>query len=84
MRVIGVDPGYDRLGVAVMEKAEGKETLLYSGCVETNKQSTLPERIGELGKSFAELIKKYKDFNANSCHRICSWNPVYYRREKKR
>lgn len=60
MRVIGVDPGYDRLGVAVMEKAEGKETLLYSGCVETNKQSTLPERIGELGKSFAELIKKYK------------------------
>lgn len=38
----------------------------------------------DLSRLHPELIKKYKDFNANSCHRICSWNPVYYRREKKR
>ena len=60
MRVLAVDPGYDRLGVAVMEKVSGKEHLVHSECVLTDKKDTLPERIGELGSALEVLIKKYK------------------------
>lgn len=59
MRVLGVDPGYDRLGLAVMEKIEGREELLFSTCVTTNKQATLPERIGELGMALARIITEF-------------------------
>ncbi|MCA9359910.1 crossover junction endodeoxyribonuclease RuvC [Candidatus Kaiserbacteria bacterium] len=59
MRVISVDPGYDRLGIAVLEYSEGKEKLLYSGCIETNKEKTLNERLVFLGEEFAKILKKY-------------------------
>lgn len=60
MRVLAVDPGYDRLGVAVMEKINGKEHLIHSECILTDKKDTLPERIGELGSALEVLIKKHK------------------------
>jgi Holliday junction resolvasome RuvABC endonuclease subunit len=28
MRILGIDPGYERLGIAVVEKTTGKEVLL--------------------------------------------------------
>ena len=59
MKVLAIDPGYDRLGVAVMEYQNGKEILLYSTCVLTDKKSALPERLYVLGKAIAQLLKDY-------------------------
>lgn len=59
MRVIGIDPGYDRLGVAVMEIQEDKEALLYSTCIETNKKQSLPDRLEKIGSGFLEVLNKY-------------------------
>lgn len=59
MRVIGIDPGYDRLGVAVMEYREGKEHLLYSTCIESDKKQSLPERIHMVGDAFLNLLETY-------------------------
>lgn len=56
MRVLAIDPGYDRLGVAVMEYQNGKEYLIYSTCVLTNKKSELPDRLFEVGDAVAKLI----------------------------
>ena len=57
MRVIGVDPGYDRLGVAVLEyETDGKETVLFSTCIETNKKATLNERLHTLGEAFNTIL----------------------------
>ena len=60
MRVIALDPGYDRLGVAVMENTEGVETLLFSTCIESNRQDELPERLLTIGSAFQKLLKKYQ------------------------
>ncbi len=60
MRVLAVDPGYDRLGVAVMEKEGGQERLIHSTCILTDKQTTLPERIGELGLAFERLMQEFE------------------------
>jgi crossover junction endodeoxyribonuclease RuvC len=59
MRVVAVDPGYDRLGVAVMEYQNGSEILLYSTCIETDRKATLPERLSVLGNAFAQILADY-------------------------
>ena len=59
MKVLAVDPGYDRLGVAVLEHDSGKEKLLYSGCVETDKKAELSDRLHELGSVFSKLLSQH-------------------------
>ena len=59
MRVLGIDPGYDRLGVAVMEKREGKETLLFSECVETNRRDPFETRLLHIGQALRKTISSW-------------------------
>jgi len=60
MRVLSIDPGYDRLGVAVIEKREGKEHLLFSDCITTDKTMDISDRITALGDAVADILKKHK------------------------
>lgn len=59
MRVIAVDPGYDRLGIAVLELVEGTEHLLYSDCVLTDKKLSLNERLATIGDRFQKLVETH-------------------------
>lgn len=59
-RVLAFDPGYERLGVAVLEKQNGKETLLYSDCIRTSGKLPFPERLKLLGAAMQVLIEEYK------------------------
>lgn len=60
MRVLAIDPGYDRIGVAVMEKSDNKEILLYSECIQTDKNASLSKRLFELGGKIEHILEKYK------------------------
>lgn len=60
MRVISVDPGYDRLGVAIIEFVDGKENLIHSCCIETNKQQDLLVRLKTIGDEFTKLLTLHK------------------------
>jgi crossover junction endodeoxyribonuclease RuvC len=61
MRVLGIDPGYERLGMAVLEKpAHGREILLYSDCFLTSKKSPHAERLLLIAEEVSMIIKKYK------------------------
>lgn len=57
--ILGIDPGYDRLGFAIIEN-DTKPKLLYSGCIKTKKEKTIPERIFEVGKEIEKLFKEWK------------------------
>ncbi|MEX0918278.1 MAG: crossover junction endodeoxyribonuclease RuvC [Candidatus Paceibacterota bacterium] len=59
MRVIAVDPGYDRMGVAVLEHTDNKEHLLHSECIETDRTADIPERLTTIGIRFSELLSTY-------------------------
>ncbi len=59
MRVLALDPGYDRLGVAVLERRNGKEVLIHSECVETKRDDPFPERLLMLGSAFETLLATY-------------------------
>lgn len=60
MKVLAIDPGYDRIGVAIMEKKDNKEILLYSECIVTDKKDSLTDRLLMLGKKVEELIAEYE------------------------
>ncbi len=59
MRVLGIDPGYERLGVAILEKDKNKNTILFSTCLKTSKDTPLSDRIYTLGKEVSTLIEKW-------------------------
>ena len=60
MRVLAFDPGFERLGVAIIEKSSNKETLLYSDCVRTKATLSFAERLGELGAAVERLIDEWQ------------------------
>lgn len=55
-RVLAFDPGFERLGIAVVEKQNGKEVLLHSECVRTSVKITFPQRLAELGVAVQATI----------------------------
>ena len=61
MTILGIDPGYDRLGVAVIEKpAKGKETVLYSDCFQTSPKEPIYARLVKIGAEMARLIETFE------------------------
>ena len=59
MKVLGIDPGFGRCGVAVIEKSGGKDVLLYSDCIETSAKSEFSERLLQVADECARLIEKF-------------------------
>jgi len=61
MIILGIDPGYDRLGLAIIEKpSRGKETVLYSGCLQTSSKDSIYDRFKEIGLEICRILDKYK------------------------
>lgn len=76
MKIISIDPGYERLGIAVLEKSsvppkrsEGyktykasatREELIFSECFKTSSKLPHNERLALIGNRIEEVIKKYK------------------------
>lgn len=56
MRILGIDPGYERLGLAVIEKSEGKETFIHSECFQTSKELSFHARLGLVGAAISRVI----------------------------
>ncbi|MDE2399505.1 MAG: crossover junction endodeoxyribonuclease RuvC [Patescibacteria group bacterium] len=62
MRILGIDPGYERLGVAVLEKNKGdkREKVIFSECFKTSAKLDFSERLLLLGEEVRKVIKKFK------------------------
>ena len=56
MKILGIDPGYDRIGIAIIE---GK-TLIHSECFETDPKDDFHVRLKELGLHIKKIIDEYK------------------------
>ncbi|MEK7171325.1 MAG: crossover junction endodeoxyribonuclease RuvC [Patescibacteria group bacterium] len=60
MRVIGIDPGIERTGFAVLEMAGGKTHLLDFGRIFTDKKDPFSHRLNTLSCDLKRLLKKWK------------------------
>jgi crossover junction endodeoxyribonuclease RuvC len=59
-RVLGIDPGFDRVGVAVLEGSSSKQTLLFSECIQTSAKDVHEKRLEIVGKRIREVIETWK------------------------
>ncbi len=59
MRVLSIDPGFGRCGVAVLEKANGKDVLLISDCIETSPTLPFPERLAQVLAACTDLAERF-------------------------
>jgi crossover junction endodeoxyribonuclease RuvC len=62
MKILGIDPGFERLGIAILEKNSGekKEIVVFSECFKTSAKLEFSERLLLIGKEIEKIIKKYK------------------------
>ena len=57
---MGIDPGYGRLGIAIIESKVEKPILIHSECFETSRKLPHPERLELVFRKIQEVIKKFK------------------------
>ncbi len=61
MIILSIDPGFERLGVAVIQKEKGqKEILIHSECFKTSAKIPHHERLSLVQNKFLEMIHTYK------------------------
>jgi crossover junction endodeoxyribonuclease RuvC len=60
MKIIAIDPGYDRVGVAILEKNDpARESLVFSTCITTDKKSSFYDRMQFVQQEITSLITLY-------------------------
>jgi crossover junction endodeoxyribonuclease RuvC len=61
MRILGIDPGFGRIGYGVIEQTSNREWQAVTyGCISTNPKVTFVDRLKELHVQLANLIKEQK------------------------
>lgn len=59
MRILGIDPGYGRLGYAIIDVVRGKPKAVTYGVITTEKNVETAERLCEIAADVRSVIKKY-------------------------
>lgn len=59
MRVLGIDPGIDRMGFGLIEVGPGRPVLVECGVVRTNRESSTAERLMELRTDLVGLLQRF-------------------------
>ncbi len=61
-RVLAIDPGYERLGIAILDKqkpGERKPSLVFSTCFQTSKKDPHPKRLAQIHLFLENIFKEY-------------------------
>jgi len=58
--IIGIDPGYDRLGLAILEKNINEEKIIFSDCFLTSAKDSFYKRLLLIGEYLEEILDKYQ------------------------
>ena len=56
MRIVGIDPGLEVTGYAVLDSADGDVSIVDAGIIKTNRRWELAKRLVVLSKELAELL----------------------------
>lgn len=59
MRILGIDPGFDRTGWGVIEDGGGKLSQISSGCIQTSATQQFSERLQIVRNELASVIKSH-------------------------
>lgn len=60
MIIIGIDPGYERCGFAVIKQVGSQSQLLTFGTIKTKAQTDFIARQNEIAEDFLQLLERYQ------------------------
>lgn len=60
MKVLAIDPGYGRCGVAVLERRGDTDVLLYSDCIETSATADFTDRLNTVAAACRSLMREHR------------------------
>jgi len=63
-RILGIDPGFGRVGFGIIEKQGSEWVHVAHGLIETSPKKTFVERILEIHQTLEKIIKHYKPTHA--------------------
>jgi len=61
MKILGIDPGFERLGIAILKKNKGdqKEAVLHSECFKTSSKLEFSERLHLIGEKIRTVVEEH-------------------------
>ncbi|OHC67278.1 MAG: crossover junction endodeoxyribonuclease RuvC [Rhodocyclales bacterium RIFCSPLOWO2_02_FULL_63_24] len=59
-RILGIDPGLRSTGFGVIDKAGSTLSYVVSGCIKTDAEGSLPQRIKTILDGLAEIVATYQ------------------------
>jgi crossover junction endodeoxyribonuclease RuvC len=59
MKILAIDPGYDRLGIAIIEGNPSRPDLIWSDCVIPDK-GPISERLACISRAVTDAIQNYE------------------------
>ncbi len=60
IRILGIDPGLRSTGFGLIDKSGSTLSYVASGCVKTDSEGSLPQRIATILDGLAEIIATYR------------------------
>lgn len=60
VRVLGIDPGFARIGIAILEHGGSKEKLIHSECFETKPNTEHAKRLSAIATRLRSVIREFK------------------------
>lgn len=76
MTLLGIDPGYDRVGWAILLPNPKKARIIASGCIETRKTDSLLQRYQQIDTELSARVKQYKPVE-------CGIEKLFYEKNAK-
>jgi crossover junction endodeoxyribonuclease RuvC len=60
IRILGIDPGLRSTGFGIIDRSGGKLAYVASGCIKTDADGGLPQRIKTIIDGIAEIVDTYR------------------------
>jgi crossover junction endodeoxyribonuclease RuvC len=60
VRYLGIDPGLQRTGYALLERGRSGPILCEGGVIRSSPKLSLAERVGEIGSGLREVLEQYR------------------------
>ena len=60
MRFLSIDPGYDKLGIAIVEGTANNPTLVFSKCFRTDRGDSHADRLKYISAEISRTIKQFR------------------------
>ena len=66
MIVLGIDPGFGRIGYGLIEYKNNKYKVIEYGCITTKENSYFPNRLVKIEEDLESILIRYNDIDAAS------------------